>query len=167
MEACEMHRDHELLAELLNEAPHTPDGPLCVKLLSRWTGRAGQTISEYRNGQRTIPVEFWRQLLMHWRCPRIVDLLLGGCSYEIVFDADVPDLSSDVSAFKAALESMETFHETGAAIAQLFADGRVDEADASTIRRYNVAYFRHRWQSAQVHKAVNRLYDQALERSAT
>ena len=60
----DVRRDAELLQDLLNDAAFVRDrldgkvARFVVKQLVVWTGKAEQTISEYRNGTRNIPVEF-------------------------------------------------------------------------------------------------------------
>jgi len=168
----ELRRDAELLSALLNDAALVRDrvdgqvARFVVKQLVVWTGKAEQTISEYRNGTRNIPVEFWRSILEHFCDRRIIALLIPE-----EFDFEISDVRCNCPAsapafFRDAIEAEIAYHEQMKAVAQILADGRIDDFDAKTVREYDDAFHVHRKRDANLHHAIVNTFNRAVERKA-
>ena len=168
----DVRRDAELLSALLNDAALVRDrldgqiARFVVKQLAVWTGKAEQTISEYRNGTRNIPVEFWRSILEHFCDRRIIALLIPE-----EFDFEISDVRCNCPAsapafFRDAVEAEIAYHEQMKQVAELLADGRIDEFDVGTVKEYDDAFHAHRLRDANLHHAIINTYNRALERKA-
>lgn len=163
MERDDMRADAELLNAMLNDAPliHLDDGAtvaLSAKLIAHWTDRATQTISDYRTGKLNIPVDFWRALLSHYFDMRIVQLILpGGYSAEVHSHGEYIPLTGP-QWFREAILAEREHHEQSMYLADILADGRVDETDAQTIKGYDDAFHAHRHREALLHRAILTAY---------
>jgi len=168
----DVRRDAELLQDLLNDAALVRDrvdgqvARFVVKQLVVWTGKAEQTISEYRNGARNIPVEFWRSILEHFCDRRIIALLIPE-----EFDFEISDVRCNCPAsapafFRDAIEAEIAYHEQMKAVAQILADGRIDDFDAKTVHDYDDAFHVHRKRDANLHHAIINTFIRAVERKA-
>ena len=168
--ANEMRTDAELLDALLNEASilidqnHNRAHSFNVKVVAHWTGLSVQTISDYRTGKTNIPVDFWRRILEHNFDMRIVRLLIPDA-----YHADITPLTAGPPRtgpqwFRQAVEAEGKHHEQQVYLAEILADGRVDETDAATIQAYDDAFFVHRQRDALLHRAIVTEYRRAVAR---
>jgi len=163
----EMRTDVELLLTLVDNEPTVIDyvtgRPVMVtrKCVARWTGRSIQTISDYVSGRYNIPIEFWARLLEHYHDARIADLVLMHTDYELFFhDKATPASTRDF--FRRAVEESGLHHQKQVYIADLLADGRIDELDASTVQAYADAYVHHRMADAALHRAIIETFNRAM-----
>jgi len=159
--APEMRSDAELLSTFLDDPPMVSANPastfvtpLSVKLIAHWTGLSAQTISDYRTGKTNIPVDFWRRILEHWYDPRVVRLLIPDAYLaEIIPLAQtIPDAGS--GWFREIMQAERAHYETQIYLADILADGRVDETDAASIQAYDDAFHSHRHREALLHRAI-------------
>lgn len=168
----DVRRDAELLSAMLNDAAWLHDrldGKLArfvVKQLVVWTGKAEQTISEYRNGTRNIPIEFWRSILEHFCDRRIIALLIPE-----EFDFEISDQRYNCPAsapafFRDTLEAEIAYHTEMLALVQVLADGRIDDLDAKAVHEYDGLFHAHRLRDAALHHAVVNTFNRAVERKA-
>lgn len=164
----DMRHDVDLLIHLCDTAPIVADRltgrhvQLSRKQIAEWTGLSVQTISDYGTGVRNIPVGFWRDLLRRCFDPRIVALLTGDdAAIEVIYQP----LSREPTArdfFRQAVETEGAHHEQMKQVAELLADGRVDELDARTVQAYSDAWYRHRLVDAQLHRSIMDTYQRAV-----
>jgi len=168
----DVRRDAELLQDLLNDAALVRDrvdgqvARFVVKQLVVWTGKAEQTISEYRNGVRNIPIEFWRSILEHFCDRRIIALLIPE-----EFDFEISDVrwncpASPAAFFRDTLEAEIAYHAEMSALVQILADGRIDDLDAKAVHEYDGLFHSHRFRDAALHHAVVNTFNRAVERKA-
>ena len=165
----QMRGDVELLNLLCDEAPLVvgKDGAsaqLSAKRIAHLTGFAQQTVSDYRRGKYNIPVEFWRRLLEHYPDSRIIALLLGDSGdYEVLYKGYMPaDHPADF--FRAAVAEEGSHHRKLAYIADILADGRIDELDETTVQSYHDEYVQHRSRDCSLHFAVMQAFRKAQRR---
>lgn len=169
----EMRRDVELLIWLCDATPVYVDRVsgrnvlVTAKAIAQWTGRAAQTISDYRSGRINIPVEVWRLLLVHIDEPQIFMLLIGDRDdIEVVFHRR-PGSEPTKEILLGAIEDQGRFHQTQHYLADILKDGRIDEADAQRIQAYSDAYAAHRFSEASLHRTIIRAFEKAAsERSS-
>lgn len=156
----DMRSDVGLLCALLDESPLVRDrltgyvAPLSAKLLAHWTDRSIQTVSDYRTGKTNIPAEFWKRFLEHYYDPRVIVLFIPG---SVIWEAVTTEGIDAVTApafFREALHAEAQYHEQQTYLANILADGRVDELDASTVVGYHDAFHRHRHTDAQLFRAI-------------
>jgi len=167
MEDQEMRTDRELLLSLVDTEPTVIDRitrqPVVItrKRVAHWTGRAVQTISDYCGGKYNIPIDFWRDILAHHDDPRIADLLLGRLDYELYIHGTArPETGRDF--FRHAVEESGAHHEKQRYIAELLADGRIDELDASTVQKYCDAWVRQRMLDVRLHRSIVDSFNRAM-----
>jgi len=166
----EMRTDAELLNVLLNEAPmvaeqrtgHTQ--ALSAKLIGYWTGRAVQTVSDYRTGKLNIPIDFWRRILDHYLDMRIVRLLISDLYIVEVTPHVAPPPPVGVEWFHQAVEVIGTFHAQQKSLADIIADGKVDASDAAAVAAYDRAFHEHRATEAALHRATLAAFENSLGR---
>jgi len=168
----DVRTDAELLAWFCDHCPTVSDrvtgcpATICPKTLSVWTGKSVQMISQYRSGQTNIPVEFWRSFLDHHFDRRIVGLMIPfGLDFNIV------DLRSNMPAspkefFKDAVAAEVAYHQQMLRVAEILADGRIDELDANGVTNYSDAFEAHRSLDARLHHAIINTFNRAQERTA-
>ena len=168
----DVRRDAELLDALLNLAPVVSDrvtggnAQFTVLTLRDWTDRSQQMISQYRNGITNVPVEFWRRILDHWLDDRILDLI---CPSDCSFDIHVTAGNGPASApefFREAVTAEGAHHEQMKYVAEMLADGRIDELDGRSVKVYHDAWLRHRARDAVLHRAILNTYHRTIERKA-
>jgi hypothetical protein len=151
-----MYSDAELLDEMLDASAVMRDGcMLTAKALAYRTGKAVQTISDYRRGKLTIPVQFWRQVLNLTRDARILNLLLADNPCDITFNDDLRNIGDEKELLAAAIESLGAFHQQEAYLLEILKDNRIDEADRAQIAKYNAQFPVSRRLQAEVYRAVN------------
>jgi hypothetical protein len=167
-----MRRDAELLSEMLNDPGFVLDRvdgrlrPFIVKTLVLWTGKSEQTISQYRNGQTNIPIEFWRSILDHHLDHRIVCLLIPiDVRYDLTIDT-AHDPASPAEFFRKAVEAEGEHHEQMKQVANLLADGRIDELDRDTVVAYEAAFHLHRITDAALYRAIINTYNRKREKAS-
>ena len=160
----EMRSDVDLLVDIFNNNPLVTDRAIgrqvvvTRKLVSYWTGVSIQTISTYCTGQHNIPIHFWRVLFSKCPDPRIPALLLGyEENYELILHDD-DESCAPREFFKEAVENNGTHHETQKYIAEIIADGRIDELDERSVTDYHDAYIVHRQTEARLHRAIMNTY---------
>lgn len=170
----EMRSDVDLLNALCDEAPVVHDlvsgrcEVLSRKLIAAWTGVSIQTVSDYGTGKYNIPLDFWARILAHHFDPRIPRLLFGQCGYPVTFGMCIVSPGAERGFFRSAVEESGAYHETQKQIAELLADGRIDELDEKTIQKYDDAHARFISLSVGLHSAIMRRYrDAVAERSRT
>ena len=164
----EMRNDVDLLIQLFDEAPIVQDRvtghPVAFsrKVVSYWTGLSIQTVSDYATGKINIPISFWRSILQRFFEPRIVVLLLPAEDYlcEIVPLTIQPDTSKGF--FRRAVEETGAFHAKQQRIAEILADGQVDELDEKSVPAYDDAYLRHRAMDASLHRSILTAYNRSV-----
>ena len=165
---CEMRTDAELLNTLLNEGAVILDRitgnhiSFCAKVLAQWTDLSVQTISEYRTGVRNIPVSFWKRVLAH--CPdwRIISLMVPDqFCIELYDEKPAPHLSVTDFLRKGG-EAVARHGKLLKYIADIVADGRIDELDRSTIQQFFDEYERMRTTQAQLRHAIRKQYADAV-----
>jgi len=168
----DVRRDAELLSALLNDAAcvrDRVDGTVTrfiVKQLCVWTNLSEQTISEYRNGMRNIPIDFWRRILEHYFDRRIVVLLVpDGLCFEVV-DIRCNCPASPREFFRDAIEAEIAYHDQMKRVAELLADGRIDETDGTCVQEYEDAFQTHRERDANLHHAIINTYNHAVKPKA-
>lgn len=168
--AREMRSDADLLNTLLNEGPIILDrvtrhaAALSTKVIAHWTDRSIQTVSDYKNGKLNIPVDFWRRVLEHHMDERITALIVPDtCEFELVA-TDTLDPTTGPQWFREAIQGEGEHHEQQKYLAEILADGRVDELDTASVQGYHDAYHRHRQRDAALHRAIIRQYQRALAR---
>jgi len=168
----DVRRDAELLDDLLSAAPLVCDRVtgvhvvLSAKQIAAWTDRSVQMISQYKNGQTNIPVDFWRHVLRHYCDIRIVALLCpDNCLIEVI---NVAEQSPETAPafFRQAVESEIEHHDKQRYLAELLADGRIDELDELTVRNYDDAFHSHRTRDAALHRAVIHAWNRAVAAKA-
>ena len=164
----EMRTDAELLGTILNEAPVVRDRQtgrpfvLSAKVLAGWTGRSIQTVSDYRIGKTNIPVDFWKLLLTRFIDNRILALFTPG-DMDIEMHSIPACRHETASAFFIETLKAEREHsEMQQWIAEILADGQVDELDASTIQKYDDAYHVHRVRDAALHRGILTRFNRAM-----
>lgn len=163
----EMSYDAELLDTLLNESMVMRDGAvLTAKALAYRTGYAVQTISAYRRGKLTIPTRFWRFVWNFTRDSRVANLLLQDTPCEICFSDCVRDIADNDALLAAAIESLGKFHQQETYLLDILKDGRINEADRASIDKFNAAYAHSRQTQAEVHRAINRAFAEAMKECA-
>ena len=164
----DMRSDVELLNTLCDEAPLVVDRVtgrsvvLSKKVIALWTGRAVQTVSDYATGKLNIPIEFWRRILEHHFDPRIPNLLFPE-DYD--HQAIAPWRAEPANArqfFRQAVQESGAHHAKQTYIADILADGRIDELDASTVQDYADAYVHHRALDCQLHRAILQAFNRAM-----
>lgn len=164
----EMRSDVDLLNALCDEAPVVEDlvtgRPVAIsrKLLAQWTGVSIQTVSDYGTGKYNIPLDFWSRILAHHFDARIPAMLFAQCGYPVTFGMCRVPVSCERGFFKSAVEESGAYHETQKQIAELLADGRIDELDASTIQKYDDAHCRFISLSVGLHATIMRRYREAV-----
>jgi len=162
----EMRTDVELLNALCNEAPLVMEAsglafPLSKKRIAHVTGMSVQTVSDYGSGHYNIPIEFWRRLLSYCCDPRIIALLLGDDGrFEVVVHNRLPE-SEGRDFFKQAVADEGDHYQKMMYVAEMLADGRIDELDRASVQSYHDAYLRHRMTDAALHHAIMRQYRKA------
>jgi hypothetical protein len=67
--------------------------------------------------------------------------------------------------FAAAIDAMGKHHEAQVHLAEIIKDGRIDEADADALKRFNRAHLEHRRTSAAIRKAVLTEYERNAGRA--
>ncbi len=167
----DMRRDAELLAALIQAEPWVIDRmdgkvrQIIVKTLVAWTGKSEQTISQYRTGQSNIPVEFWRSILDHHLDHRIVALLIPiDVRIDLTIDP-VNEPASPAEFFRKAVEAEGEHHEQMKQVANLLADGRIDELDRDTVVAYECAFHQHRLTDAALYRAIVNTYNRKREKA--
>lgn len=168
----EMRSDAELLVDICNEAPLVLDRvtgrlvPLSRKIVAFWTGLSIQTISDYCLGNINIPIRFWRAILEHTFDRRILELLLPD-DYEA--DVIAPNHASPVNArqfFRAAVEESKAFHDKQCMIADILADGRIDELDANAVQTYADRRAYHKHLEATLHWEIIQAFNRSVAAKA-
>jgi len=156
----EMRTDAELLIDLFNDAPLVTDRisgvafPLSRKLVASWTGMSVKTISDYCTGKYNIPIDFWRRWIEHNFDVRILQLLLGNSGkYEIIVN-DAIDPLTPGAMFKSIVEQDGLYHKQMMYLADIIADGRIDEVDNASVERYHHAHQHHRVRDLQIHEFI-------------
>ncbi len=169
----DVRRDAELLSAMLYDeiwVRDRADGKarqFTVKTLVLWTGKSEQTISQYRNGTSNIPVEFWRAVLDHHLDSRVVGLLIPlDVRIDLVIDRGDPP-ANPAEFFRAAVKAEGEHHEQMKYIADILADGRIDELDAETVEAYENAFHQHRGTDAALHRAIRNTYARRCEQKAS
>lgn len=168
----DVRTDAALLITLLDEKASVLDrqnghlAQITVKTLSRWTGLSDTTISLYRMGQANIPISFWRRILEHHIDARIIALLTPvDCS----FDLNVNSIDGPASApefFREAVKVAGEHHETMKYVAEMLADGRIDEMDSATVQAYYDSFQSHRLRESALHQAIITTYNRQAEAKA-
>ena len=168
----DMRRDAALLSALLNDVDvvcDRVDGKLrqfTVKTLVAWTGKAEQTISQYRNGLSNIPIEFWRAVLEHHLDPRIVALLIPiDVRFELTIDSEKEPASSP-EFFRQAIKSLEGYGKVMSYIAEMLADNRIDELDARTVDDFQRDFHAHRMAESALYRGICNTFNRIMERKA-
>ena len=166
--ATEMRADADLLNVLLNETPLVVDRitgrsvAVNAKMVAHWTDRSIQTVSDYRIGKLNIPVCFWRRILEHYLDSRIAGLIIPDtCEYDVQA-LDGTDPVTGPQWFREAITAEGEHHEQQKHLADILADGRVDELDSSSVQAYDDAYRRHRMRDAMLHQGIIRRYKRAV-----
>lgn len=167
---CDVRNDAELLGWFCDHCPTVTDrvtgcpATICPKTLSVWTGKSVQMISQYRAGQTNIPVEFWRAFLEHHIDGRIVALIVPfGLDFELV-DIRSNRPASPREFFKDAVAAEIAYHEQMKQVAEILADGRIDELDTGSVVTYSDLYMAHRTRDAALHHAIVNTFNRAQER---
>jgi len=169
----EMRNDMDLLNELFDTAPVVLDQVskrhvvLTRKRVAFWTGFSVQNISDYCTGKYNIPIDFWRRFLEHVRDLRVVALLLGDSgNWELQFPDGDGVLATHVELFRQAVTAEGEYHEQMKYVAEILADGRVNELDATRVSAFSNAYYQHRATNAHLHQAVLMRFERAQARRA-
>lgn len=163
-----MRTDAELLQRFINDAPTVRDRvtgqtvTLCVKVLSDWTGKAGRTIYEYANGERNIPVEFWRAFMEHCPDTRIISLILPPGLRADVIDVTPGGPETPAAFLRDACKSIEQHAGLQKYLAEILADGRIDELDKTSVQRYAEGFHAHRRTEAQLFQAIVNKYNDCI-----
>lgn len=156
----EMRSDAELLNAILNDADCVRDRQtgrvrvLSAKLLAAWTGRSVQTVSDYRVGKTNIPIDFWKLLLTRVIDTRVLALITpGDMSIEM---NSIPACQHETASafFIESLKAEQEHSEMQQRIAEILADGQVDELDAATVQQYDDTYHAHRLRDAALHRGI-------------
>lgn len=168
----EMRTDVELLIALCDSGPTVVDRrtgrslTINAKALSLWSGLSVQTISDYKTGKYNIPISFWRSILDHCVEPRIVSLLIpDGVLFEMVDPCGLA-LVQPPQFFRKAVESGRAYFEQQERLADILADGRIDELDAASVQAFSDAYDQHRFLDAALHRAIVGTFRAAESRKA-
>jgi len=172
MEAGEMRSDVDLLVSLVDSDLTVIDRAtgrpviLTRKTIAHWTGMSVQTVSDYCSGKYNIPIDFWRRIIERHFDPRVVALLIGDrIPYEVIlYDAPEPETSRDF--FRRAVEESGVHHETQTRIADILADGQVDELDGEAVHAYAEAWARHRQVDSHLHRSIITAFNNSLARKA-
>ncbi len=166
----EMNTDAQLLNELFDQSPIVTDCitgvtyALSRKLVASWTGKSLQTISDYGTGKYNIPIYFWRCWLEHSFDLRILELLLGNSGkYEIIHN-DFIDPLSPGDMFRAAVEQEGLHHKQMMHLADIIADGRVDDVDKESVVKYHHTHQLHRVRDAQLHAYIMQAHAKSFDR---
>ena len=166
----DMGRDVELLNDLLNSAPLVQDRltsravVISAKLLAGWSGRSVQSISDYRNGRTNIPVEFWRSILSRFYDLHIISLIMPD---DINFEASITDYADPLPAkdiVRAAVEGEIVHYNKMKYVAEIIADGQIDELDTSTIKEYRSAFYAHRVRDLALFRSLTARFEAAVAR---
>lgn len=156
----DVRRDAELLHHLLCCEPAIQDrvtgglAQITAKRIALWTDRSEQTISDYRTGKTNIPVDFWRRILEHHLDRRIIELLAPN---DVTIELEVLHLHRPATGpefFREAVKSEGEHHQQMKYLAEMLADGRIDELDATTVQAYEDAYQKHRLTDAALRSAI-------------
>ncbi len=156
----EMRDDAELLSHICDSAPIVRDRQtgietlVCAKVLACWTSLSVQTISEYRSGVRNIPTSFWRAILTRWHNPGIVNLLIPDDYHAELIDFKEPVPLTSTQFFRDAVEESGLFAEKQKHLANILADGDINELDRQDIMEYHDAFLEQRQTSDLLHRAV-------------
>lgn len=159
-EPIEMRSDADLLNNLCDSGACVRDRVtgrgVCItrKLIAEWTGYSIQAISDFGTGKTRIPAHFWKDFLRHHFDGRIIDLFVPDEYGSEFVDLRINPPQTGRSFFKDAVATMGLYHEQQKYIAEILADGRVDELDAATVQRYADAYAHHRHEDAALHRAI-------------
>lgn len=153
----DMNLDVDLLCRIIDTETAT------VKQLAFWSDKSCDTIYAYRSGRiPNIPTGFWRRILPKLRevnspfAYEIPSLILGDCECSLVFDSILPDVRSPGCA-TALLRAHIAACQTEQYLAELFADGRIDEADRERLQAYENSFIASQVASHAIHKAVMRI----------
>lgn len=168
----DVRTDAALLNTLLDEKATVVDrqnghvAQITVKTLSRWTDLSDSTISLYRTGQANIPILFWRRVLEHYLDPRIVALLQpADCDISVAIN-NINGPASPPEFFREAVRVAGEHHQTMVYIAEMLADGRIDEMDTATVQSYYDSYNAHRVREGALHHAIIATYNRQIEAKA-
>lgn len=168
----DVRTDAELLGWFCDYTPVVTDRVtgrrlvVSAKLLAAWTGKSLQMVSQYRSGTTNIPVEFWQRILDHHVDRRIIALMVpSDLTFEIV-DARCNMPASPKEFFKDAVAAEIAYHDQMKHVAEILADGQVDELDADTVQAYADAFEIHRLRDAALHHAIVNTFNRAQERQA-
>jgi hypothetical protein len=159
VEQREMKADVELFREILDDEGHG----LNVKSVAHLTRLSRDTIYAYQLGRINIPITVWSQLFEQTRDLRIVTMLAGSVPMEFFSRDLMPDLTDDAGSLRGALQSMKDFHQMQAELAEIVADGRIDQSDAESVRKYNRHFVQHMAHSHAVHRAINTNYQRSIQ----
>jgi len=149
----DMRADIDLLNDILDR--HTR------KQLCMWADISHETLSQYVNCGRNIPVGFWRSLFRATKDLRILGLITCDIACEIyVQPAELPACGRDF--FAQSVTDSGKYHEMQTYIAELLRDNRIDEVDGETVQHYADSYLAHRANSALLFRAIMRTYQRSV-----
>lgn len=166
----DMGRDVELLNDLLNSAPVVQDRltgrtvVISAKVLAGWSGRSVQSVSDYRIGRTNIPVEFWRSILARFYDLHIVSLIMPD---NINFETTTTDYADPLPVkdlFRAAVEAEIVHYGKMKYVAEIIADGQIDELDTLTIKEYRSAFYAHRVRDMQLFRSITARFEASVAR---
>jgi hypothetical protein len=163
----ELGTDVDLLGSMLDGGEVVVDRvsgrtvTLCAKTIAAWTGLSIQSVSDYRNGVRNIPIIFWRRILDRCLDTRILEMLVPDDHYFEIFNLGPRDVLSANDLFREVVTAEIKHHQKTRYVYEILADGRVDELDARTIDAYHRFYCEHRHRDAVLHREVKRRFYEA------
>ena len=168
----DVRSDAEFLCHLCDSCPCVADRAtgvhitITAKLIAHWTGLSLQTVSDYKTGKTNIPVGFWRALLEHTFDLRILALICPWDAAVEIRDIRINQAPSGPQFFRQAVELEGKHHEQMKYVAEMLADGRIDELDLATVKGYDDAYQEHRQRDAALHHAIVNTFSRTMERKA-
>ena len=94
-----------------------------------------------------------------------IALVAGGLDLDICILNEVPRLDGNAAAYNEALGVLASFHEMQQRYAEIVRDGRIDEADADGVLKFDQAYHAATKRSAAIHRAVMDKFNASLQRN--
>lgn len=152
----DMGYDAEVLQRVIN------DHDLSVKQLARAANKHINVVYAYLTGRRNIPIDIWHALFQATRDKRILELLVAGVPIEMSVIDEVPDLADDIDLIREAVRNIGEFHNLQKYLVEIIADGRIDQSDAASVRKFNDQYVRYRDHSIALHRAINRAFRKSI-----
>lgn len=156
----EMRTDVELLIALCDGGPAVVDRrtgrPLTInaKALSLWSGLSVQTISDYKTGKYNIPISFWRSVLEHHADPRVIALAMPDDMTAHEISVALAVVPSAPEFFRESVKACQAYYTQQQYLADILADGRVDELDAASVQKFSDAFRDHQRREASLHAAI-------------